>query len=282
MAQRQAQRQQIAQVGQEALIGLRSFMQDRQRDQIANSLLAQQQARPATPVTPDTLYGQPSTALSGEEMARNKALGFATTPGKAPDLGGMQAYQMQLQAAKDQANLAVLQAHANYYNAQAQGKTAPHGGTPALTVDPTTGLIWNGHAWIKPPTGPRVAPNPQAKINADMGNFTDCNRKILTQKIGCDQDGYYPAKRQRGAKDRGCDQGRANGNGAVGEMAKLDECCQVGSGTAGGGTAAPPGGGAQLPVTEAFSQARAAIAAGADKDAVTKRLNDAGYDTTNF
>ena len=36
------------------------------------------------------------------------------------------------------------------------------------------------------------------------------------------------------------------------------------------------------PVTDAFSKARAAIAAGADPTAVKKRLQDAGYDTTNL
>lgn len=286
--QHAAQQQQIAQLGQQAVQGLAGYMEQRQRDQIANSLLAQQQARPATPVTPDTLYGQPSTALSAEEMARNKALGFGTTPGRAPDLGGVQAYSMQLQAAKDQANLAVLNAHANYYNAQAQGGTT-RGATATSNrqyydyTDPTTGqtvrVTGNTFANLNKQ---RPGTSPQAKIATDMGTFGLQPTDLNPDNLDATKMDIIPPKGNAGQK---IVVATKDGRTATVPWPKWQSWTSASKlGQAGGGGTTPPttGGSAQLPVTEAFSQAHAAIAAGADKDAVTKRLNDAGYDTTNF
>src|SRR2546429_3439687 len=108
--------QEIAQSGiKDVVSAINKHMEQKQQDDIANQLMAQQGAQRATAVgDPYSMSGVNASVSPQQEMAQNQALGYPTTPGKAPDRGGLFGFQLQQAAQRNQYQQALEQARTQH------------------------------------------------------------------------------------------------------------------------------------------------------------------------
>ena len=282
--QQQLQQAQI----QDAIAGVGQALQKRRQDQIANQLLAQQYATKATAANPDeAAYGEPSSTLSPDEAAQNQALGFGTKAG-TPDYGGMVGFQLRQEQARNQYYDAYKQAQMQHLNALTSGTigrgNSPSGGSGRYV----TYTDENGQQY--PVTGNKYADLMRRRQQPTVSPVETSIRKDMAKYNLTPEDVANPTPDALSQWDT-TDDSKGNtknfhivGNsGQVADVpaSKWKYWSNIMSGPGygqrqGQGTQQP------LPVSDAFTQGRAAIAAGADKAAVIQRLKDAGYNTDNF
>ena len=279
---------------QEAMSGIHKYMEQKQQDDIANQLMAQQGAQKATPVTPDTLYGEPNQVLSSQEQAQNQSLGYPTTPGEAPDRGGLFGFRLQQAAQKNQYQQALEQARTQHLMNLGYGGGGTGTGRPYYDyTDPNSGqtVKVTGNRFTQLNQGAagrqfKPAPDPYANLapvargtTVTQGDLNEggrfAGRKDL--KVGDWTNAYTGAEQGESLKMK------VLGGKAIGSDVFVPYQAYAGRTqnqvAPAGRTVAP---GTSLPVTEAFAQGKAAEAAGAPHNAVVQRLKDAGYDTTNY
>jgi hypothetical protein len=146
-AQREQRQKEIAGNIQGALSGLGQIMKQHQQDAIASQLLAGSapQAEAFTPAGEATPTGTPSAALSPDEIAQNKALGYPTEQLMTPTQTYAARDFLAKQQMEDVMNAAKI-AHLNRLGYGVGGGAG--GGEPAIWTDPVS-----NERYVRGPSG---------------------------------------------------------------------------------------------------------------------------------
>lgn len=149
------------------------FLQQRRNDQIANQIMNQYQAPRAAAVDPyaydPTLAKAQGLDYQGPGLTPPATPAF--TGGAAGLAAAMKVRELQSQDVSEDIKKRYMEAQIGHLGRLPYAKSGIGGPGVSPVTDPTTGMIWNGRQWVKPPSA-GGAKDPWANtINVGRGYY---------------------------------------------------------------------------------------------------------------
>jgi hypothetical protein len=262
-----------AEVVKQWLPALKEYLAQKRADEIANQYLNMEQPPRAEAVAPSAY---------DPNLAMRQGLNSQTAPqATAPNTGGERAYKAdvlyrslldkqgadQSQSTNDYWKNKVLEAQANKYQADADTPDPRLTSAESPVIDPQSGMVWNGRQWVKP---------------SRQAEDWSMNRPLARGRLN--EKGEFDNQYSEAASGDYVKLRTPKGDILVVPWSEYQK--RAGRSNAGAELYRSKVQGQQPPQSDdqakAITDARAAIAKGAKREDVKKRLEDAGYDSTGL